>query len=749
MNGTMVQPRPQSALETKFLSEILPLIILKDVKLNFICFRLSPEVKREIGNRLSWRFCHKFPDVIVIWEQKFFWALAKPNQVMPSQKEWREALTEICEELRKDIGDCDYSIQWVRQPQLKASILAQLAVRILKITRPFSSETALSEKQVEVKREANFWAETIEIKNQSFSALTITVKSNFMYKGNLADFFENHPFRQDPQKLLIGLKVRDIEHNSFATITGIIGNIAEHRERLIEDATGAISKQALEEAPDEQPVVTVQFGKNNKQFRYAMAALRPCITAETADKFEVDYGKLLKATKVICRERKDLLGVYKKEANIVLANYGLKLGRSINSSNYSQLFWEPHLKLSETQLLFGNKVIGLQQRILTGLSQGGVYSRHEDYKNPSDKINLAALKIGNFQVAFSFLNEVEKRLNKYGFGSILAKENIKSIPLGNYTSIEDRIKIEEAIDDLMERHPDIVLVFLPTSDRSTDDAGDSLYSLIYSRLLRRGIASQIIYEDTLEKVQVNNILNQVIPGILGKLGNLPYVLAEPLQIADYFVGLDISRGSKKKVAGTMNACASLRLYGKNGEFNGYKLEDALIEGEEIPRRVLEKFLPRAKLKGKTVLIHRDGRFCGEEAIHLKQWGEVINSKFILVECYKSGIPRLYNWDGKVIKAPTKGLALRLSSREVILVTTEVKSENMGLPLPLRLRIHEAGYLASIEDLVEKTLKLTLLHYGSLNPPRLPVTLYGSDIIAYRRLQGIYPGALDGDRQFWL
>ena len=199
----------------------------------------------------------------------------------------------------------------------------------------------------------------------------------------------------------------------------------------------------------------------------------------------------------------------------------------------------------------------------------------------------------------------------------------------------------------------------------------------------------------------------------------------------------------------MNACASLRLYGKNGEFNGYKLEDALIEGEEIPRRVLEKFLPRAKLKEKTVLIYRDGRFCGQETTHLKEWAEVINSKFILVECYKSGIPRLYNWNGQVIKAPTKGLALRLSSREVILVTTEVKSENMGLPLPLRLRIHDAGHLVSIEDLVETTLKLTLLHYGSLNPPRLPVTLYGSDIIAYRRLQGIYPGALDGDRQFWL
>lgn len=74
---------------------------------------------------------------------------------------------------------------------------------------------------------------------------------------------------------------------------------------------------------------------------------------------------------------------------------------------------------------------------------------------------------------------------------------------------------------------------------------------------------------------------------------------------------------------------------------------------------------------------------------------------------------------------------------------------MGLPLPLPLKIHSLGYQVSIEELVKTTLKLTLLHHGSLKPPRLPIPLFGSDRIAYRRLQGIYPGASEGDRQFWL
>ncbi|BDA65978.1 hypothetical protein CAL7716_001440 [Calothrix sp. PCC 7716] len=232
------------------------------------------------------------------------------------------------------------------------------------------------------------------------------------------------------------------------------------------------------------------------------------------------------------------------------------------------------------------------------------------------------------------------------------------------------------------------------------------------------------------------------------MGNLPFVLAEPLAIADYFIGLDISRNSKKRVTGSVNACASVRLYGNRGDFEGYRIESDTIEGEEIPQRILENFFPKSQLKGKTVLIYRDGRFCGDEVKHLLARADAIGAKFILVECAKSGIPRLYNSLNTNITAPTQGLALRLSPREAIIITTSVL-EKMGSPLPLRLKIHPGGHQVSIEDLIDATLKLTLLHHGSLKSPRLPIRLFGSDRIAYRRLQGIYPGASEGDRQFWL
>jgi argonaute-like protein implicated in RNA metabolism and viral defense len=379
------------------------------------------------------------------------------------------------------------------------------------------------------------------------------------------------------------------------------------------------------------------------------------------------------------------------------------------------------------------------------LKQGGVYQRHQKFQY-GEEINIAALKLCDFKVN-SFLAQVQEYLKNYNFQSNIIDR--KSYSVQNKKDVEVRAEIEEAVNELVEVEPDLVFIFLPQSDRNSDDKeGRSFYQQIYSQLLRRRIASQFIYDDTLNTAQPQHILNQVIPGILAKLGNLPFVLAEPLKIADYVIGLDISRSPKQKLPGTLNACASVRLYGQRGEFINYQLESDLIEGEEIPQRLLEKLLPKSRLQGKTILIYRDGRFCGQEVNNLLARAEVINAKLILVECRKSKIPRLYQLDQKQITAPEIGLSLRMSSREAILVTTKVPA-NVGLARPLRLTICSEAHQVPIENVVDTTLKLTLLHHGALKTPRLPMPLHGSDRMAYLRLNGIYPSVLEGDCQFWL
>ncbi|MBD2121023.1 hypothetical protein [Trichocoleus sp. FACHB-262] len=153
--------------------------------------------------------------------------------------------------------------------------------------------------------------------------------------------------------------------------------------------------------------------------------------------------------------------------------------------------------------------------------------------------------------------------------------------------------------------------------------------------------------------------------------------------------------------------------------------DAAIEGKEIPQWFLEALLPPGTLRGKTVLIYRDGRFCGEGVTHLLNWAATAQARFILVECRKSGTSRLYNLPrshsegGRSIAASTRGLGLKLSSHEAILVTTQV-SDRIGVLYPIRLTVRSEGHPASVEQIMDAILKLTLLHHGALKPPRLPM-----------------------------
>lgn len=732
-----------------FISEIFPLTISQP---NVIGFRLTPDVNKntkDLGNRLSFHLSRQFPDLVVTWHQGDFIVLAKPGLSMPETSEWREALERIRGEV-KDLSDRPWGIQWVRHPDLTPTVLAQLACQILQTDCRFSQIPVLlperESQRVMVRRDAAFWSEVVELDNILVPALSLSIHSSILFKGNLADFFQNHPLRQNPEKLLVGLHVQSLETSGHGIIRAIVGTIGEKKEELIKWATGSTSKQALREAPDEQPVVGVQFGKNPKIYEYAMAALRPRVTDDTDERFGVQHGQLLRATKIRdFKDRTQLLAGYKEEASQALATFGFQLGSSINSFSCSPLFWYPKTPIDQTPLLFGRGYVGKQGQILNGLKikNGGVYRKHPDYASRS--IQIAVLKLCDSQVSL-LLRGVENCLRDYGFESQIIHKQPLNVSGSDASA---RAELEKALNEVAVLSPDVVLIFLPASDRSADKSdGGSLYQFAYSHLLRRQTASQFIYADTLTKVQSGQILNQVIPGILAKLGNLPFVLAEPLEIADYFIGLDISRSPKSRLAGTMNACASIRLYGRQGEFVRYRLEDGLLEGEEIPQRMLERLLPAAELDGKTILIYRDGRYCGKEVMHLLERASAINAQLILVECIKSGVPRLYHLSQKILAAPDIGLALRLSPREAILVTTKV-SPNVGLARPLRLRIHELGHQVPIEQVVETTLKLTLLHHGALKTPRLPMPLHGADRMAYLRINGIYPSMLEGDRQFWL
>jgi hypothetical protein len=231
--------------------------------------------------------------------------------------------------------------------------------QILHVSQPFKPKTVLAEQNVEVRRRASFGAETVEIDQVLQPALMLSPHSRMTFQGTLNDFLANHPYRQNPEQLLVGLKVETLDTDSTATIEEIVGTIAEHRNTLLTKASGAISRKALEEAPADQPVVAVRFGQKSKRpYPYAMAALRPCITAETANQLDIDFGALLEATKIRYPERQKLLKEYSAAAKQALHPYGIQLLKAINGKDNGALFWLPDRPLEQTPILFGRQIKG-------------------------------------------------------------------------------------------------------------------------------------------------------------------------------------------------------------------------------------------------------------------------------------------------------------------------------------------------------------------------------------------------------
>ncbi|MGB7444650.1 MAG: hypothetical protein WA919_26585 [Coleofasciculaceae cyanobacterium] len=305
-------PTVQTTSAPTFLGEIFPLFISEP---NFACFQLNPRIKQEDGNRLSFHFSRNLQRIVVIWEKGYFYALSKPKNPIPSLEEWQDILEDIQEKL-SDYSDRCYSIELVSHLPATPDTISKLAFQVLRQNRFTSPNVIPPKNNVVVKRELDFWAETIELKSGLKPALSLTIRSNISSQGNLEQLY-----RQNPEQPLIGLRVRDVELGSSGTIIQLPGTVGQHRDKLIRKATLERSKDALRNAPDNQPLVTVEF-KNGKQCDYPLMLLRPIVTTETSDMFGVEYGQLLKKTKISHKERQELITSYKEAVQNALADYG-------------------------------------------------------------------------------------------------------------------------------------------------------------------------------------------------------------------------------------------------------------------------------------------------------------------------------------------------------------------------------------------------------------------------------------------
>ncbi|OQY47022.1 MAG: hypothetical protein B6242_05925 [Anaerolineaceae bacterium 4572_78] len=517
---------------------------------------------------------------------------------------------------------------------------------------------------------------------QGQPAVSISVFSNMLYKKDL----NQHVCTIAQPDEIIGMWVQVKIQHFKGEIIKIVGTVAEHSERLLHSSRDPKMQRLIQQAADDELVVKIKTGQ--KEYDYVASALKIVLKFEYLSRFGLDSQQVVKQIRLSPHDRYKLVHEISQSIKKDMKSY--------NSENNPELFLCGHdIDFNPKIRLGNNQVFEWQEKKLWAyLKKHGLYKQADTFKK--EPIKIGFIDVRRNQQKTIFYKRLRHELKTLNFNiELIGSEKLPT---------PSRLQFEKEIDHLEEKEPHILLALLP--DENLDDESEGLgYTSFKSITIGRGIPSQAIFESTLSNEWA---VANVIMGILGKIGNIPFALAEPLPYTDMVVGLDVARDKKKNLAGSRNAAAVARIYVNSGEFMHYAIEDMLLEGETIPARTLQNLFPVNQFEGKRVIIHRDGRLQRDERKTLKDWAEKIGATFYFVEVLKSGSPRLYLKSQNQVGQTTKGTLFKINDHEAFLVSSLPPFQNVT-PQPLHVRTEPPF---TIEQAIHSILVLVVSnHHG--------------------------------------
>ncbi|KKN21252.1 hypothetical protein LCGC14_0927240 [marine sediment metagenome] len=567
------------------------------------------------------------------------------------------------------------------------------------------------EKELKIRKELNIRGWNIN----NDPAISLSVNSNIYYE-NTIDIFKAQLKTKDD---LIGFEVIDIGLTHKGKITGFSGILKDHRNRLLKITSKEIIKQRIIDAPDNELVLSI-----DNKYDYVASSLHPIVTTGNAHYFKINTVNLMKNLTLspIQRTRieKEVISLFKQ---FISMNY--------NSETKPELF-----KLGEDigfheMLKFKDGTThSSDEFVIRNIKNHGIYQlsqRFEGNKSLQIVFIIAAL----YERWSEFYDNLRAQLSSLGF-----------LPqLTSVIKIEDfdRLSIEKKLTSIQKDKYDIIVAILPESQNK-----DRIYEIFKSSLFNLEIMeSQFIFENTIVS-KLKYALANVTLGILAKTGNIPYILANPLKFADYFVGIDISREKKSSLKGSQNFLAMARFYGRDGTFANYEIHEDKIEGETVPKIILEKIFAKQEFQNKIIMIHRDGYFRGSEVKDLQEIGEKSNIQFQFVEVIKRNSPRLFGGSNNEYTNPVRNQIFYLSEREAIIINNKITGNKTSKPI----RVRTFGENVKLNDAILSVMSLRMMHFGTTKTPKLPVTISFSDRISGFARRGIKPPNKSGRIPWW-
>jgi hypothetical protein len=659
------------------------------------------------GGRLAYRLKQHFSG-------QWVWADGLIVTDMPVSQ---EKIDEFLPSLKKEASDIFKALvslsvfsEWQPSALAAADFVAQSAVRAVEselreVLKPLGQRIPNGY----VLREPRIGTWVID----GMPALSLSARSHLLYQHDL-----QHYIKDKKPDNLIGLNVMDKTSPSMvAEVKSIVGTLKDHRERLLGLTKREVMQRLLRESPDESLVLKVESSAGD--YDYVATSLNIILSPRDYSRFEIVEPTASKAMRL----RPDIRAQLVRNMSEVLKKRKI-IGNAYSSRSNSHLFKSLDFMPS---LEYGSKRVRPYQseRLADDFVKNGLFARNPRLKDIP--IRVAVINtLEDTRLAGDFVEAMRRQMEKdVGFSVELIKErNVKVISDSNLAS---------AVRALEKEKPNVILAFF------ADAQNDHLESL-KSQTLGKGIASHAIYETTMNNPDAMAL---VIMGVLAKTGNIPFVLAEPLEFSQLVVGLDWVQGRMTKGGNKMVGMS--RIYRRDGLFMRYFMEiRELADDETIPLEMLQALFPEAIFKGKQIILHHEGTFSPMLLEALQAWGKKLKSEFFPIEISQREIPRLYALENGVTQAPW-GSVFLLNEGEAFVISSIPSADSTPRPLQIRVPL---GNLP-IEQAVYSVLCWTLLHYGTLGTPKLPVSIQNADNLSDWLWRGMLPDNTNGDVPFWL
>lgn len=481
--------------------------------------------------------------------------------------------------------------------------------------------------------------------------------------------------------------------------------------------------------PDDTPVIRVKLDGGTETLPYYPQALVPIITREYMTKYDPAFSNridnLVKRSMMVRLDTDkefiadigniDALGELSFESCCCDPNC---LGYKRKKVSLPQLVCGDGSRLSpgEEYKVFGK---GFYQKPNKKIKIGYLYPRGE-----YDLMKQIVNDIYNFAVRGLYHGENDN-YTKAGLLDIQSAPLLKKeYDVGNITDYKRAALELRKVTDV-----DIVIALIP--DGMDEESPYNPFKKIWaelnvpSQMLTMKTARLFAQDAQVKGSKARYYLHNIVLGILGKTGGIPWIVKDMPAGVDCFVGLDVAMVDKGV---HLPACSVV--FDKFGRMLGFFKPKSPQRGEKIATEILQDIFDQVIIsyedtygeKPGNIVIHRDG-FSNEDAEWYEHYFKAQGIEYSIIEVRK-------NIGAKVIEENTGDMnppmgACVFNDKKAYLVTTLMKNKK-GSPNPLI--IEKCCGSVSMENAVTQVLYLTQLHVGSTNKLRLPITTGYADKI---------------------